>query len=651
MDIQTVQEQVERFLTDTFDARELSEKCRDYYDHKQWTEAEAAKLKARHQAPIVVNRIRPKVKGLVGLYDMRESVPKAYPRTKKHEKSSHAITDALRYVSDNNRFSDIRKDVADEFFVEGYGGAAVVVKQNRRGEMEIVIDQIPWDRIYFDPHSRRRDFKDARYIGFYMWMYSDEAKEKFPDANIDELIASSDHYTDETFEDRPRWFDKNRKRIRIAVHFAIKDGKWHMMVFTEGKFLVEPEVSPYLDDEGDPECPIELVAANIDRNNQRYGEVAGFLDQQDEINHRRSKFLHLVNQRQTFGRAGAVPDVPKLKRELAKPDGHVEFNGDEWNKDFGVIPTNTQIQGQVELYQDAKAEMDAVSFNAQLAGERQQGDLSGRAIDKLQAAGTIELNQDYTRLSNWENRVYRQVWSRVKQYWTAEKWIRVTDDQDSLRWVGLNAQMTARDWMEEQINDDSLPIPRRRKIAAAWQALTAAEAQREDPRAAEAASMQLDAVIGVKNPVPEIDVDIILDQSFDTINVQQEQFQMLAQFASSGDIDIIELIELSQLRGKDELIEKIEKRRAQQSEAQGNLAEAEAKKTQAEGALSFAKAQEASQKARQIAVDTSLSAQAKDAEIRKILAEAGLKDSESIQKQIESINMANNPDPNPQQVS
>lgn len=653
LEIETVREQVERFMTDTMEARDLSERCRDYYDHKQWTEAEASKLKERHQAPIVVNRVRPKVRGLIGLYNLRESDPKAYPRTQKHEKSAHAITDALRYVADNNDFSDLRTQVADEFFVEGYGGAAVVIRQRRNGEVECAIDHIPWDRIYFDPHSRRPDFKDARYIGFYMWMYSDEAKEKFPKADIDQLIADSNYYTDETTEDRPRWVDKDRKRIRIAVHFAIHKSVWHMAIFSDGEFLRKPEPSPYLDEEGDPTCPIELVAANIDRNNQRYGEVAGFLDQQDEINHRRSKFLHLVNQRQTFGRKGSVKDVQALKRELSKPDGHVEFNGDEWNKDFGVIPTTTQIQGQVDLYMDAKQELDAVSYNAQLSGERSQGreELSGRAIEKLQAAGTIELNQDYSKLSGWEKRIYRQIWARVKQYWTEEKWIRVTDDQDSLRWVGLNAQLTAREWLEDKINDESLTIPERRKAAAAWQALSAAEAQKDDPQLSEQASARLEQVVGVRNPVPELDVDIILDQSFDSVNIQQEQFQLLAQFASSGDIDIIELIELSQLRGKDELIEKIEKRRAQQAEAQGDLAQAEAKKTQAEGALSFAKAQEAAMKARQIAVDTSLSAQEKDAQIRKILADAGLADSQAIQNTVESMNLARNPDPQPQQMS
>jgi hypothetical protein len=99
----TPKQLVERFLDDTQDAREMSEKCRDYYDGKQWTEQQAAKLRSRQQAPIVVNRIKPKVNGLVGLYNLRETDPKAYPRTQKHEEASHAITDALRYVKDNTR--------------------------------------------------------------------------------------------------------------------------------------------------------------------------------------------------------------------------------------------------------------------------------------------------------------------------------------------------------------------------------------------------------------------------------------------------------------------------------------------------------------------------------------------------------------------
>jgi hypothetical protein len=559
------QEQVDLFLSATMDARALSEKCRDYMDHKQWTEAEVQKLKKRNQAPIVVNRIRPKVKGLVGLYNMRQSDPKAYPRTQKHEKSAHAITDALRYVADDNDFQTLKLEVCEEFFVEGYSGAIVEVKKGRT-DTDVRISNIPFDRIFFDPHSRKKDFSDARYMGYYMWLYEDEAKELFPDSDIDGLI-NAEGSTDETTEDRPRWVDLGSRRIRIAVYYGIHKGQWHFGILTHNEWLIEPQISPYLDDEGEPTCPIELVSANIDRDNNRYGEVAGFLDQQDEINHRRSKWLFSNSSRQTFGRKGTVSDVPALKRELAKPDGHVEFNGEKFGEDFGVLPTNDMVKAQIDLYYDAKAELDSVSYNAQLAGERQSGDLSGRAIEKLQAAGTIELNSDYTQLSGWEKRVYRQIWARIKQFWTGEKWIRVTDDEDSLRWIGLNTKISTRVFLEEKINDKSLPLVERKKYAASYTFLTQIE-QGQDLAAAEQATAALETPIASQNPVPEIDVDIILDQSFDSINTQQEQFQAIAQFASSADIDIIELIELSELRGKDKLIEKIERRRAEASGAQ-----------------------------------------------------------------------------------
>ena len=48
----TPKEKVEKFLSDTASARIESERCRDYFDHKQWTAKEIAALEARNQAPI-----------------------------------------------------------------------------------------------------------------------------------------------------------------------------------------------------------------------------------------------------------------------------------------------------------------------------------------------------------------------------------------------------------------------------------------------------------------------------------------------------------------------------------------------------------------------------------------------------------------------
>ena len=132
----TPKQQVDLFLSDTDDARRLSQKCRDYFDHKQWSQWQIQKLNARRQAAIVVNRIKPKVEGLIGLYELRKTDPKAFPRTKKHEEAAHVVTDALRFVADNNDFDLTRLDVAEDFFVEGYGGVFIDVGRTQR-EIEI----------------------------------------------------------------------------------------------------------------------------------------------------------------------------------------------------------------------------------------------------------------------------------------------------------------------------------------------------------------------------------------------------------------------------------------------------------------------------------------------------------------------------------
>ena len=595
MNIDQVQKNVEKFLTDTYDARVLSEKCRDYYDGKQWTDAQVQKLKSRRQAPIVANKVKPKVEGLVGLYDMRKSEPKAYPRTSKHAESGHAVTDALRFVLDNNDFDTIRGDVAEDFFIEGYGGVIVKIRVDKKGEKWITIDQIPWDRIYFDPHSRDKLFKDTRWKGVIMWMHVDEAKEQFPGKeDIIDQVFHQDTEIDDTFEDRPRWIDKEAKRIRLALHFEKYKDAWHMSISCGNTFLIDPQISPFLDDEGEPACPIELVSAYVDRDNCRYGETKHMLDYQDEINHRRSKFLHALNSRQTFGRKGAAGDVKKLKRELRLADGHVEFEGDQFGKDFGVLPATGQEAAQFELYLDAKAEMAATGHQANMQEGNQQGALSGRALARLQQSDSIEINRQYQRLRNFELNVLRQVWGRVKQSWDQDKWIRVVDDQNALRWVGFNIPITVQETLEEKINDESQPTHVRKMAAHIYTQMM----QNQDPR--------LQEQVMTNNPIAELDVDLILDQSFDVINMEEEQFQLLAQFASSGDVDILDLIEVSNLRGKDDLVEKIEGRRKAAAEAAGGAQQLEAQSVAAKTENTQVNSAKTLEQAKQTAIESEL---------------------------------------------
>lgn len=548
---------VDEFMELTRDGRDLSERCRDYYDGKQWTAEAVAALKKRKQAPIVNNRIKVKHNGLLGLTSIRKGDPQAFPRNVDHDSAAaEAATDGLRYAADKTNLNPTFLECADNFWCEGYCGANIILEATPRGDVEVVVDHIPWDRIFFDPFSRRHDFSDARGKGFGIWMDEEDILSAFPDAEGD-AFAGSHQEQDEMFEDKPSWSTKHGKRNRLLVitHYFRWRNVWMMAIYTGGGFLMKPIESPYQDEYGAPTCPMELEHAYIDRENNRYGELASFLDLQDEINHRRSKALFLLSRRQTFGNRGSVTDVRKAKRELAKPDGHLEVGQGEFGKDFGILPTGDMAQGQFELLAEAKAEMDAQSYNAQLAGERQMGEMSGVALGKLQQAGVTELVKCFDNFSSFKLRVYRQMWARIRQGWTQEKWVRVTDDEKKLRWVGFNVPITLGKFLQEIMDDESKPHEMR--LGASAQMI---QLEQQNPEA-------LNQMVETRNRPAELDVDIIIDEAYDTINASQEQLDAILKFGAQNNFDLVDLLEISNIRGKDRLIDKIKGRREEESKA------------------------------------------------------------------------------------
>jgi hypothetical protein len=514
------------------DARARSEKCRDYYDHKQWTKTEEAGLTKRKQPVITRNRIKPKVDFLKGLEAQTRTDPKAYPRTPQHSDDADAATDAIRFVCDDNQFSRVRSDVFENLTVEGTGGAEVYVKERKNG-LAICIKRFHWDRIFYDPHSREKDFSDAMHFGGVIWLDHKEAVSRWPES--EDIFGEMFGDVGETYDDAPRikWTDAKRKRVRI-VQMWFKSGDWYWCEFTKGGWLTEPQKSPYLDADGETEAALILQSSHVDREGNRYGSVLPWLDPQDEINKRASKHLHLVSVRQTYSTKGAVPDVSKLKNELAKPDGHLEFVSGQYGKDFGVLPTTDMAMAQFNLMQEAKQEIDSVGVNAALSGSESR-DLSGKAISRLQQGSSTETKPLFDALGHFNQRIYRAVWNRVRQFWTEEKWIRVTDDERNVKFVGLNKPVTLADkWKEEE---GEIPPE-----------------MMQDPR--------MGMVIGIKNNVAEMDVDISIEEVPDTANVMQEQFEALtAIFPAIPDPQkpaaLEMLIESSNIRNKSQFLEKL----------------------------------------------------------------------------------------------
>jgi len=547
------------FLTATSEERVRAESRRDYRDLKQWTESQAQVLESRGQAAIVFDQFGKKVDAICGLEVDSRTDPKAFPLKRKEEKAADAITDALRYVELNTGFDALASEVFEDKIVEGYGG--VIVEYNPK-KKRIEINQLYWDRIYYDSHSRRKDFKDATYVGITLWMDKSDAVQRWPDSKeqIEGLIGGNNGDDGLTFEDRPTWVDTKRKRLRVNQEYYVEKDVWHEVFYAGDTILTKAKPSPYLDCDGEPSNPIELQSDFTDRENNRYGYVERLKDPQDEINHRRSKALFLLSSKTVIADRGAFGDTPRqhVLDELKKGDTFLEPM-----KDARVeIDSQTEIGAtQFQFYQDAQNAMDSIGINPELTGGTENA-ISGRAFQARQQGGMVELKRMYARHSEWKKRVYIQQWARIKQFWDEPKWIRVGSDPNSMKFIGINVPIRAIDKILEKksgMSIDDLMEEEPQTEAFIEQAIA------QDPRLAE--------VVETRNDVSALNMDIDIENAPDSISIQHEQFEVLANLVGTGaDREMfVALLELSDLPKKDEVLEKFKgsgKEEEQKAQAQ-----------------------------------------------------------------------------------
>ena len=528
--------------TSTIDSRTNSEKCRDYYDSKQITDAERKVLLRRKQAPVVVNRCKPKIDGLMGMERANKTTAKAFPRTPKHDQAATAASEAIRFVLQDNFYSQRRSEAWENLTVEGTAGIEIIVKDAKKGEgyrngetFKICINHIMWDRLIYDPYDRTKDFRSPRYIGQVVWLDYDIALERFPGGKdvLETMLGSGST----TYDDKPRWVDTIRRRVKVIELYYLEGGDWWYACFTLGGYLKAKQKSPYVNEDGETEHPYEFASLFVDREGNRYGAMHQYLDVQDEINKRRSKALHLMSVRQVRWERGAVDDINKAREELAKPDGVLETTP---GMEFEILKTGDMAAAQFNLLSEAKQEIDAVGYSAAASGKETRN-MSGVALRNREAASQTELAPMFDILKHLDVRVYRKVWKRIKQYWKDEMWIRVTDDPTNLRWVGLNAPITKGQQALEQAQKAGMPPEQLAQL----QAQIAA-----DPSANE--------VVDTQNDIAQLDVDIVIDDAPDSVTMQQEEFTALAEMVKSGiPIPPSAIIESSSLTHKDRILKEM----------------------------------------------------------------------------------------------
>src|SRR4029434_5387155 len=241
-------------------------------------------------------------------------------------------------------------------------------------------------------------------------------------------------------------------------------------------------------------CKYLMFSATVDHDGDRYGFPRNLQSAQDEINQRRSKALHELNNRRIRATKAAIADnnVEALRREAAKADGILLSHTSIDEIQFDDQAKQQAIMGHLEFLREAKSEIENFGPNPAVLGDAGISARSGRAIQLLQQAGIAELGPFMTNLRSWKLRLYTALFNAARQYWTQERWIRVTDKQGQQQFVGINQ-----------------PAP--------------ADPMTGMPQMGPNGQPQL------INPIGELDVDIILDEGPDSITIMQDTYDAISQ--------------------------------------------------------------------------------------------------------------------------
>lgn len=582
-----------------------SQRDRDYYDGKQLTTKQRNILKRRKQPETIRNRIGPAIDGMLGILEQAKVDPRAYPRNPQDEDSADIATKCLQFVADKNRFHKLKIDCADNHLVEG--ACAAIVEADADGEVKVI--QIRYDEFFRDPYSRQADYSDARYMGVAKWMYADVVASIYSEdredilsiVNSNALVVSGDAMWEDKPDTAMSWIDRKRRRLMVVEMYHREVEGWRRCVFCAAGVLEEGP-SPYLDDQGQPMNPIEGSSCYIDRDLARYGLVRRMVSLQDELNARASRSLHLINSRQLQVADPAFPpdvDADTARIEAAKADGVVPAG-------YQVVPTNDMSSGNLAIMQEVGQSLDRMAPTPAVLGRTESASQSGRSRLVLQQAGMTEIARPLGRFEDWENRIYRQMWLRCKQFWTDEKFVRVTDEEGAPEFIQINQPVYQRvplvlpDGSQAVDPETGQPMT---QVAMVPQPVMGPDGQPVvDPQTGQMQMQPQPILIGYDNRIAEMEMDIVVDTVPDTANLAAEQFATLVQLAGTygpQEVPFEDLIEVSSIPNKRQWRDKREKRMQaaqqqnpmQQQAVMLEMADKQAgiEKTQSETALNAAK--------------------------------------------------------------
>ncbi len=554
-------------------------KAHNYYDNIQWDEADKSEVEARGQKACVFNIVANTVDWITGTEKRTRIDWRVLPRRREHAQDATTKTKAFKFVADVNKAGFERSLAFQDAVVSGLGWIEHGIRTDP-SEEPVFYAYEDWRNIWHDTLSTRMDMQDSRFVFRRKWVDLDVATAMFPDRAwcLRSQAALDDTYFDDEYDSEDASTDlesavqdtaeseaesehvwNRRSRVRLiecwyrmpqsvkvvrspdgyslgslegailngdaegddAAIQALVDGGYasvfdaikfvvRVMVFC-GNHVLMDQPSPYAHNRF-PFTPVWGYRRKKD--GMPYGVVSRLMDPQDDLNKRRSKALFVLSSNRVVADADAADGIEggwdEIYQEAQRPDGVIrKKRGSEL-----VVQEHIQLgREHVMLMEQDQQYIEAAGGVTDENLGRQTNATSGRAIQARQDQGHVVTANLFDNL-----RLHIQIsgeitLSLIEQFWTDPKTVRLTGDKGQLDFVDVN-----QPGPEGEIEND----------------ITATQG------------------------------DFIVDEQNYSASIRQAMFQTMGELVAKMDPEIgmvlLDLwIDLSDLPGKDVMVERIRK--------------------------------------------------------------------------------------------
>ena len=418
----------------------------DLYHNRHYTREQLAILERRGQPAETFNVVKMFARMLVGYYSTVVNTVVVSPANPRDTLTATVLNDVINYVFEDNRF-DIEGDKIKlggllSGLLCSYTSVQDSGKRDSFGRViyKTLVHSVPDSELVLDPSSQMDDYSDARFLHRFRWVTEDKMLQLFGKKAVEKLDAYYNFLDVDEADFEFNYGNEFTGYFKVfdnylLVHSVMEeaDGKRYSC-FWSGDTLLKKEEITYQE----TKWPYRVQKLHSSDSTEYYGIFREAVESQRAINQAVLKIQLMINSEKAFVEEGAVDNMEDFMTAFNRVNAVIpvkDING------VKVEKLQAEVQDQYIVLDRALDRLQRVlGINDSFLGMAFASD-SGRKVKLQQNQTVMSLRYVTARIESFYRSLGTDIAHLIKQYYSANHILAITDEVTGQRWVELNKPM------------------------------------------------------------------------------------------------------------------------------------------------------------------------------------------------------------------